>query len=288
MKFSLYLHSFLPHELATIATAAERSGFHGVVTGDHPVHPVAVEPRYPYGEGRYSESSVAAETPSLDPLLCGSLVAGATQRLHYMTGVYLPLLRHPLITAKQVSVLSGFLGGRLTFGVGIGWMREEFDCLGEQWDARGARFDEVLEICRAVWAGGHVGHCGRFYDFPAVGTVPTPPVPVPLHFGGHSDAMMRRAATLGDGWICSPKIDMLRTQVTSVRRLREDAGTADRPFEFSAMCLDLASLEVFAELGVEHAILLPPWRPVRPTHPPVPGEKEDLIAALIDQARARC
>jgi len=293
MKFSMILSSYLPHELPGIVRAVERSGFDGLSMPDHPVHPVKVAPTYPYGkkDGAASESSVSADSPQLDPWVVGGFLAAASPKLHYMTSVYLPLFRHPLATAKAIATLSGLLGGnRFVFGVGMGWMPEEFQCLGVPWTERGARLDEVLDILQLMWAGGEVEYHGRYYNFPAIGTNPVPPYPIPLYFGGHSDQMLVRAAKRGDGWICAPKPEMLEPQITRLRNLREELGRADKPFEFVAMCSrpEPAIIEKMASLGVTRVIMLTPWKPDLPTGPTVAGQKADLIERLgVEVAKFR-
>jgi probable F420-dependent oxidoreductase len=281
MKFSLVISYIQPGELIEIAQAAERAGFHALAMGDHPVHPVDVAPTYPYGDAK-GTSSVQAHTPQLDPWVTAGVIAAATERLRFLTSVYLLLFRHPLVTAKAAATFQGASNGRLLFGTGLGWMPEEFACMGVPYAQRGKRFEEALDILEAMWAGGEVEHHGELYDFPAIGTNPTPTAPIPLYFGGHSERMMDRAARRGDGWICAPKLETMAQQIATVRERREAHGRADRPFEFVGMChrAERSVVEQLASLGIEHLIVRSPWRPDLPTGPPVEGHKPDLVEEM--------
>ncbi len=280
MKYSLVLSYVQPDELVDVVQAAERAGFHGVSMGDHPVHPVDVAPTYPYGDAK-GTSSVRADTPQLDPWVTAGTIAAATTRLHFMTSVYLLLFRHPLVSAKAAATAIGVSGGRLTLGVGIGWMREEFEAMGVPYARRGAHLDEMLDILEKMWAGGEVEHHGEFYDFPAIGTNPTPSHPVPVYFGGHSDKMLERAANRGNGWICAPKLEVMEQQITTIRQRRAELGRDAEPFEFVGMChkAEPSVVEALAGIGVDHVIVRSPWRPDLPTGPEQ-GEKLELIAEL--------
>ena len=95
--------------------------------------------------------------------------------------------------------------------------------------------DEMVEVVRTLWNGGMVEHHGEFYDFDPVEMRPAPPAPVPIYVGGHSEIAMRRAATLGDGWLgMYYSVEELEQHCRTLERAREDAGTADRPFEIIA------------------------------------------------------
>lgn len=289
MKFSMILSRFQPDELLGIIKAAERSGLYGLSMPDHVAHPVKIASTYPYYgdevDVKKAGSPLQADIPQLDPWAVGAFLAAASPTLHFITAVYLPIFRHPLSTAKAAATVSGLLGKRFIFGVGMGWMREEYDCFGLRFAERGARFDEIVDILRLMWAGGEVEYHGRFYDFPAIGTNPTPPYPVPLYFGGHSDQMLIRAAKRGDGWICAPKLDIMESQMQRLRKLREEFGRADEPFEFIGMSYQAEPtvIEKMASLGIKHVLVMPPWQMALPTGPKVEGEKAELIERLGEE-----
>src|SRR5262245_65011655 len=121
-------------------------------------------------------------------------MAQVAKRLLFSTSVYLPCLRHPLHVAKSVATASVLSGGRVALGVGVGWVREEFEVLGEDFATRGARLDEGIEVMRKVWAGGLVEHHGRFYDFPPLAMEPRPVAEVPVWIGGRRPRARRPGA----------------------------------------------------------------------------------------------
>jgi len=110
-------------------------------------------------------------------------------------------IRNPVLLAKQVTSTAVLTGGRLTLGVGTSPWREDYDVLGVDWANRGRRLDESIAIVRGLAAGGYFEHHGEIYDVPAIKVAPVPSEPVPVLVGGHSDAALRRAARLGDGWM---------------------------------------------------------------------------------------
>ncbi len=281
MKYSLSLAYAGPEELVDIAKTAEGAGFFAISMGEHVVHPVNIQSEYPYKAVPGGPRSIDHEAPLLNLWVTAGAVVAATTKLHFMTSVYLQLLRHPLISANAAATLAGMSGNRFVFGVGIGWMLEDYEALGIPTDNRGAHFDESLDIIDLAWKGISEPHKGRFYSFEAMGTNPVPPKPIPLYFGGHAEPAMRRAALRGDGWICAPRIDLMKDQIETIGRYREEYGTADKPFEFCAMMKqpDLAVIASLAGAGVSHIIVSSPWRPdvasVRP------GESRlEALAAL--------
>jgi probable F420-dependent oxidoreductase len=288
MRYSLSVTYVQSDEMVDVARALERAGFFALTMGDHPVHPVEIAPTYPYdAQGR---SSVTARTPQLDPWVSAGAVAAATENLHYMTTVYLALFRHPLLTAKAASTLAGISGGRFLFGVGLGWMREEYEAMGVPWARRGAHLDEVLGILTAMWAGGEVSHTGEFYRFPPIGTAPTPPARIPLYFGGHSEQMMARAATWGDGWICAGEPELAATQIATIDARRRALDRDHLPFEYVAMVprIDRDAVAVLADAGVRHVLVRAPWRPDLggpPARGPKPEIVEDMGARLAHVVR---
>lgn len=278
MKFSIVLGSFHPSELPVIIEAAEGAGLDGLCMPDHLAHPEDVAPKYPYGEDKSGagSSGITAETPQLDPWVVGAFIAAKSTRLKFMTSVYLPVLRHPLITAKASSTLGCLLGDRFTFGIGGGWMKEEYECVGVPFKERGARLNEILDILELYWKGGVIEYHGKYYDFPRIGTNPVPSKPVPVYFGGHSEKMLERAAQRGDGWICSPKLETIDEQITTLKALRKANGREDMPFEFVGMCKepDATVINSMKEKGITHIVIFPPWKPDVPSSD-VPFDQTD-------------
>jgi len=154
-------------------------------------------------------------------------LAAATRTIGLSTGILIAPQRQTGVIAKQAAEVDILSGGRLRLGVGVGWNHVEYEALGTDWKTRGARQAEQVEVLRRLWSGSLVSFSGRFHSLQDVSIVP-PPVqrPIPIWFGGSSDAVIRRAARLGDGWmpIMAPdaqveqKLALLREQLKSCGR----------------------------------------------------------------------
>jgi alkanesulfonate monooxygenase SsuD/methylene tetrahydromethanopterin reductase-like flavin-dependent oxidoreductase (luciferase family) len=148
-------------------------------------------------------------------------------------------VRHPVLVAKQATSTAVLTGNRLVLGVGTSPWREDYDVLGVDWDSRGQRMDEEIAILRGLAAGGYFEHHGKIFDLPPVKIAPVPSAPIPVLIGGHSDAALRRAARLGDGWLHGggdpAELPGLLARLAEYRRA---AGTDHRPFEVHVISAD--------------------------------------------------
>lgn len=233
MKFSQALLGANPLDWPRIAAAAEEAGFDSVAVSDHVVYPARLESRYPYTPDGVPLFSPDEDWP--DPWVAVGAMSAVTSRLRFLTNVYVLPLRNPFVVAKAVGTAAYLSRGRVGLGIGAGWMAEEFELMGQPFARRGKRMDEMVEVVRTLWNGGMVEHHGEFYDFDPVEMRPAPPAPVPIYVGGHSEIAMRRAATLGDGWLgMYYSVEELEQHCRTLEQAREDAGTADRPFEIIA------------------------------------------------------
>jgi probable F420-dependent oxidoreductase len=199
-----------PAELAAVARACDANGFYSVSVCDH----VAI-PR---------ERAPTMTTTWYDTVATLGWIAGFTARVRLLSHVYVVAYRHPLQTAKAFATLDALSGGRAILGVGAGHVEGEFDALGVPFAQRGRITDEAVMAIRAAlsdeWGGGDVGQRPR----------PVQPGGPPIWVGGSSDAALRRAARLGDGWLPQgPPEGGMATAIATLRRLREDAGR-DGPF----------------------------------------------------------
>jgi probable F420-dependent oxidoreductase len=181
-----------------------------------------------------------------------------TNTLRFATYVLVAPMREPLTLAKQVATASALSGGRIALGLGAGWCREEFEVLGQDFDHRGARLDEMIEIMRAIWAGGWVARDGPSYPFPDLREDPVPPAPVPIWIGGDGTMAFRRAASLGDGWV-GPNYppELLPRRVAAMRRALEESGRSPEGFELmvSPMVQGADALWELAELGLTGVVV---------------------------------
>ncbi len=199
MKFWQAISFAEPDQLIGIAQAAEEAGFDGVLLADHLFFPGRLQSKYPYSED--GTPMFDGRTPFPDPWTTIATMAAVTKRLQFATFVFILPLRHPLELAKTLGTLSLLTGGRVALGAGAGWIREEFDTLGIDFHSRGKRMDEMVAAMRKLWTGEMVEHHGRFFDFGPLQMSPAPGRHIPIWFGGLSDAAMKRAAALGDGWL---------------------------------------------------------------------------------------
>lgn len=259
MKFCNAMIGADPLEWGRLAQVAEEVGFDSVSVSDHVVYPSNLQSKYPYTPDGSPQFSPDEHWP--DVWVAISAMAALTTRLRFMTNIYVLPLRNPFVVAKAVGSVSYMSGGRVGLGIGAGWMREEFELLEQPFARRGRRMDEMLEVMRVLWSGGMVEHHGEFYDFDHLEMKPAPPVQVPVYVGGDSDVAFARAAR-HDGWIgVHYKPRVLIEHCATMQRAREDAGTADRPFEIIAAPLAFPSrdlLDTLEGVGVT-TILTSAW-----------------------------
>lgn len=232
--------------IRTVAEAAERLGYDSVWVSDHIVAPAEFKSVYPYGGG--GPFSTPGSSTYYDPLVTLAWIAGATQRVRLGVSVLVVPLRNPVYAGKLIASLDALSGGRVTMGVGVGWLREEFDVVAApEFDHRGQVTDEWIAIWRALWADDPVSSFdGEHYRVPPVESFPKPvqrpagrdqrwPGP-PIWVGGNSKAALRRVARLGDGWQglrmnldefqrCLPELD---EQLRAVGRSRESIAVSSR------------------------------------------------------------
>ncbi len=186
--------------LRTLGREAEARGFESIWVAEHVVLFEEYESVYPYAaDGKFPGG---ADTGLLEPLTALTYLAAVTDTIRLGTGICLVPQRNPVYTAKQVVDLDVLSGGRVDFGVGVGWLAEEFEAVAAPFERRGARCDEYLQVMRTLWTDDVSEHHGEMYDLPACKMYPKPvqqPHP-PIHVGGESAAAMRRVATQGQGW----------------------------------------------------------------------------------------
>jgi probable F420-dependent oxidoreductase len=204
MQFDLWLPTASPMTTSTlldaVAEGAEARGIGTIWVGEHVVLFSEYESRYPYAE----DGRIPAPPGSglLEPMITLTYLAARTTSVRLGTAMLLLPQRNPVYVAKEVSTLDWISGGRVDLGIGVGWLKEEFDALNVPWERRGRRTDEYLEVLRTLWSDETSIYRGELYDLPACEMYPKPlqqPHP-PVHIGGETAAALRRAARLGQGW----------------------------------------------------------------------------------------
>ena len=286
MRYAFYAptrgRTAAPDALEALLARGEALGFSSVMIADHVVFPSRVTSKYPYTV----TGAFPGQGDALEQLALAAFVAAKTTRLRLVTSVMILPYRNPVFTAKALATIDVLSSGRLTVGVGIGWLREEFEALGAPpFTERGAVSDEYLRIFKTLWTSTPASFGGRYYSFTDVQCLPAPaqrPHP-PIWVGGHSAAALRRAARFGDGWhpvggnpaVPLPPLEFAAL-VAELRRLCEAegrdpeamaisfkapvydtvvAGTYSRlPFSGTAAEF-LDDVETYAKLGVSELVI---------------------------------
>jgi probable F420-dependent oxidoreductase len=190
-----------PDSLVTLAQRGEELGFHSLSAGDHILVARHISSPYPYTEGGEFPGGESGEF--LEQLTLLSFIAGQTRRIRLVTSVIIVPHRNPLVAAKALATLDVLSGGRLVVGVGVGWMREEFEALGlPPFEERGAVTDEYIRAYKELWTSEDPSFEGRYCRFDDISFLPKPvqkPHP-PIWVGGESRPALRRTAELGDAW----------------------------------------------------------------------------------------
>jgi probable F420-dependent oxidoreductase len=230
MKFWQAVSFAEPDQLVGIAQAAEEAGYHGLLLADHLFFPATLGSKYPYSED--GAPMFDGRTPFPDPWTTIAAMAAVTKRLQFATFVFIMPLREPIQLAKTLGTLAVLTSGRVALGAGAGWIREEFDALGIDFHTRGRRMDEMAALMRKLWTGDVVEHHGRFFDLAPAQMSPAPPREIPIWFGGLSDAAMKRATQVGDGWLgVGNTPDEAEQILGKLRALRAQSERASTPFE---------------------------------------------------------
>lgn len=248
-----------PSYVARIARGLDERGFHSVWAVDHILLPTRYDSKYPYSaDGSFP---VDPSAQGLEPFNLLSFIAAHTTRIRLGTGVVVVPQRNPSLTAKQVADLDVLSGGRFDFGVGVGWLAEEFAALDEPWERRGSRTDDYLRLMQALWTQHESSYDGRFRSLPPCTQYPKPvqqPHP-PLYFGGESEPALRRVARFGHwyGLDMPPEEMPARFEALRVHCEREERAVSDvrvAVCPYARPC-DRDTLRRYEDVGVDQVIL---------------------------------
>lgn len=224
MDFGVHLGTVNPRWWVDVAEEADRLGFESVWVPEHVVVPLDASGSPHHGS---DHPPIPSDIPIFDALGVLCHLAARTSRVRLGTHVYNIGLRHPFITARAAATADVLSGGRLLLGIGASWLRSEWEAMGLDFDRRGARVDEAIDVCRRLWSEPVVEHHGACFDFGPTAFEPKPvQQPLPLHVGGDGAAALRRAATAGAGW--APMNHALDLLPGAVAHLQELAGAAGR------------------------------------------------------------
>ncbi len=263
--------SATPSFMRDFAQAAEAGGIDGLWAVDHLVLPHHSESSYVLSRtpGPVADGWLSANlAPNYEMMTTLAWVAAHTNTIGLGTSVAVLPIRNAVANARQLATLDVLCDGRLTYGVGIGWLREEAEAMGMPWERRAQRSEEHIALMRTLWCaqGPLVEFHGRYHDLPPMDPQPQPVQrPIPILVGGHSDAALDRAARIGDGWIAAPMsptrlAERIATLHTAAERHGRHANAlrivASTRAQLDGSLGDL--MRSYHELGVHHLqVLLP-------------------------------
>ncbi len=268
MAVGLTLYSNRPEEVVPICQRAEALGYEGVWVGDHVVAPEVMLDQHPYSTR--VPMVLAGDERMYDSWVTIGAIIGATSRIKVASGVYLLPLRHPILTARACLSAHKMSGGRFRFGVGVGWLADEFNALGVPFKDRAKRFEEMLDILEKLFAGnGPVAHDGPLYPFPSL-QLTREPARIPLLFGGTKPPAVRRAAIRGHGWYGTtvPLEESIAIK-NEIVRIRNEHGLGDKPYQFIGRPVGPATnenLDRYRAAGFTNLVL--PWETIHPSGQP--------------------
>ena len=259
MKFWQAITWAETEQLTEIARFAEEMGFHGLMSGDHAVYPESIVPNYPYSESGVPPMQPDDEYP--DQTAIFAAMAAVTSKLLFTCGVYVLPLRNPHEVARASATLAILSDNRFILGVGIGWMKEEFDIYGVDFHQRGKITDEIIEVLQSLWSGQMVEYHGAHFDFPRVQLSPAPSTHPPIYVGGSSEIALRRAARVGGGYIgAGTAPDDVGPLLQRLNELRQEYGRDHLPFEAMIGISASPSLTLYqrlADKGLESTVAPP-------------------------------
>ena len=274
-----------PTAAVAFARAAEAAGFESLWTVEHTVVPYGYESEYPYDKSGRMPGEDDAPIP--DPLIWLTYLASATSIIRLGTGILIQPQRNPVVLAKEVATLDHLSGGRVELGVGVGWLKEEFDAIGVPFEERGRRTDDGIAAMRALWGEDRASYAGEFTTFTDCISRPHPVAgSVPVHIGGHSEVAARRAGRLGDGFFPAKGSHRRLGELAGiVRSTATDAGRDPSAIEFTCGgngVFGPGALEeagALAELGVDR-IVVPAFLFYRDTADALARYGDEVIARV--------
>ncbi len=277
MRFSCAETMGDPSHYLALAKAAEAAGWSSFIVPDSIAYPEVSDSKYPYTPD--GDRSFLEDKPFIEPFVLIAAMAAVTENLRFTTFVLKLPVRHPVLAAKSVGSLAVLSNDRFGLGVGLSPWPEDFVICGQEWKNRGKRMDEMIEIIRGLNRGGYYEFHGDYYDIPSIKMCPLPSKPVPVLIGGHSEAALRRAARLGDGWMhAGSDRESLDALLLRLNTLRQEYGREHEAFEIHVLPYEGCAPEEIKrleDLGVTDIIA-----PLR--HPYAGGPQPTLEQKIAD------
>ena len=243
-----------PAAAIELVQAGEAAGFDSAWTVEHTVVPAGYASTYPYSENGKMAGGVD-DFALPDPLIWLAYVASATTTIKVATGIIILPQHNPVVVAKQVASLDFMSDGRVLFGIGVGWLKEEFEALGVPFERRGERTDEYIGAIRALWTEDKPSYAGEFVNFKNAYCRPQPrQKSIPIIVGGQTKAAARRAGRLADGYF--PGRDAPVDMIEEARTAAAAHGRDPAALEITvSMPSDLELLADYASFGVSRVLV---------------------------------
>jgi probable F420-dependent oxidoreductase len=259
MDIGLHLGRLNPRLWTEFTVEADRLGYESVWVPEHVVVPLASSGSPHHGS---DHPPIPSDVPIFDALAVLSHLAARTSTIRLGTHVYNIGLRHPFITARAAATVDILSSGRLSLGIGASWLRAEWEAMGLDFDTRGRRVDEIIDVCRRLWSDEIVEHRGEFFAFGPTAFEPKPVQEpgIALHIGGDGPAAVRRAATVGAGWMpMNHRVDDLSDSLDRLRELADRHGrTTPVEVSLSGQIDNIEAAAGLARAGVTR-VIIGPW-----------------------------
>ncbi len=260
MKFVLSTSFSTVAHLTQLAPVADDCGWEAMSFSDHVVHPESIRTPYPYTDDGSRRWEAFTDWP--DPYVMAGALSTITKRLKFTNNIFVLPMRNPFLVAKAISTAAIISDNRIIPAIGVGWSKDEFELMQQDFHTRGKRADEMVEVMRLLWSGEMVDYQGKYYQFDKLEMNPAPTAHIPIWVGGISDAAMKRAARLGDGWVTDLQTsDEIIACIDKVKAYRKEYGRDHLPFSVMATPSDAFTVDGYKKLedaGVTH-ILTMPW-----------------------------
>ncbi|WP_310962489.1 TIGR03619 family F420-dependent LLM class oxidoreductase [Nocardioides terrisoli] len=261
MKFGVSLFPLRAHQTVDVATACERLGYDSVWMGEHVVTPVHQDSHFPYAEDD-AHQAFHGFLPFFDPYAALGFLAARTSTLELVVSISIVPLHDPFRLARSVMTMDQYSDGRFRFGIGSGWLREEFEIMGKPFNRRGRLLDETLDVMDLLFTERVTTYRGDLLEVPPVAMEPKPttsPHP-PYIFGGHGPKALIRAATRGQGWLATGMSPETVGEATAFIRGKRAELARDDAFEFSAHItgdVTDAMVEAYGAAGIDRLVVRP-------------------------------
>lgn len=288
MRFAYHASMPSPDQYLPLARAAEEMGFDSFTLPDSICYPKESSARYPYNAD--GSRDFLDGVPFIEVFIAMAAIAAVTKNLRITTSVIKLPIRQPVVVAKQLSSLAVLSDNRIVLGVGLSPWPEDFEVCQVPYERRGQRMDEMIEIIRGLMGGDYFGYDGQIFQIPPIKLCPVPTKPVPILIGGHTDAALKRAARIGDGWVSAGTTpEEMAGYIGKLKALRAEFGRTNEPFEIHGMGADAYSpdgIRRLEDLGIDEVLIA--FRNVYDKEPDTTlQQKLDQMRAYADNVIAR-